>query len=88
MDPGFQAVCREALLLALLVSAPPLLAGFAVGLVTGVLQVATQIQEPAVGVMPRLAAVLGSLLLAGPWIAAQLLRFTTVALDLAVRSGP
>jgi flagellar biosynthesis protein FliQ len=88
MDAGILAVCREALLLALLVSAPPLLAGFAVGLLTGVLQAATQVQEPAVGVVPRLAAVLGALLLAAPWIAAQVLRFAAAALDLAVRAAP
>jgi flagellar biosynthesis protein FliQ len=82
------AVAREALVVALLASAPPLLAGLAVGLLTGILQAATQVQEPAVGVAPRLAAVLGALLLAGPWIAAQLLRFAALALDLALRAAP
>ena len=65
MDPAILHVGREALLLVLAVSAPPLLAALAVGLVTGVLQAVTQIQEPTVGVVPRLGAVFVALAVAG-----------------------
>src|SRR6266542_3979219 len=58
MDPALLHLAREALLVVLLVSAPPIGAALAVGLVTGVLQAATQIQEPSIGVVPRLVAVL------------------------------
>jgi len=88
MDAALLALGREALLLSLLLSAPPLLAALAAGLVVGVLQAATQIQEPALGVLPRTAAALGALLLAAPWMAARLLRFASAALELSLRGPP
>jgi type III secretion protein S len=88
MNPVLVTLGREALLLVLLVSAPPLLAALAVGLVTGVLQAATQVQEPTVAVVPRLAAVLGALALAGPWIGARVVRFAEACLDLLPRIAP
>jgi type III secretory pathway component EscS len=88
MDPSLVHLAREALLLALLLSAPPLGAALLVGLLTGVAQAATQVQEPSLGVVPRLAAVLGALALTAPWIGARLLRFAGDCLSLAVRIAP
>jgi type III secretory pathway component EscS len=85
VDPALLHVGREALLLALLVSVPPLGAALVVGALTGVLQAATQVQEPALGVVPRLVAVLAALALAGPWIGAHVVRFAAECLDLAAR---
>ncbi|WP_242347008.1 flagellar biosynthetic protein FliQ [Anaeromyxobacter terrae] len=85
MDPALLHVGREALLLVLAVSAPPLLAALAVGLVTGVLQAATQIQEPTVGVVPRLAAVFVALAVAAPWIGARVVQFARSCFDLLPR---
>jgi len=79
---------REALLLALVVSAPPLLAAFASGLVSGLLQAITQVQEPALGAVPRIAAVLAALLLAGPWMSGQVAAFAAEALALAAGARP
>ena len=67
---------REGLLLALLVSGPPLLASVLVGLVMGVVQGATQIHDQAVGFVPKLVAVALTLLMLGPVLGAQLVRFT------------
>ena len=88
MDPVLLHVCREALLLALLVSAPPLGAALLVGAVTGALQAATQVQEPSIGVVPRLAAVLGALAVTAPWIGARVVRFAAECLDLLPRVAP
>lgn len=88
MDPALLHLAREAILLALLLSAPPLGAAFAVGLLTGILQAATQVQEPALGVVPRLASVLLSLAFAGPWIGARLVRFASDCIALAARGAP
>lgn len=87
VDSALLALGREALLLALSVSAPPLLAALVVGLATGVLQAATQVQEPSVAVLPRVAAVIAALFLAGPWIGARLIRFAAAAWELALRSA-
>lgn len=88
VDPALLSVGREALLLVLAVSAPPLLSALAVGLVTGVLQAATQVQEPTVAVVPRLAAVLGALALAAPWIGARVVRFSAACLELVPGIAP
>ena len=88
MEPALLALVREAVLLTLLVSAPPLLAALAVGVVTGVLQAATQVQEQSVAVVPRLAAVLVALGVSGPWLAARLVRFAVHGLELLPRVSP
>ena len=88
MDPLLLHLVREVLAVVLLVSAPPIVAALAVGLVTGVLQAATQVQDPAVGVVPRLVAVLGALAVAAPWIGARVLRLAEECLALAGRLGP
>ncbi len=88
MDPALLHLAREALVVALVVSAPPLGAALAVGAVTGVLQAATQVQEQTLGVVPRIAAALGALAVAAPWIGARTARFAAECLDLVVRSAP
>jgi type III secretory pathway component EscS len=88
MDPALLHVTREALVVALLVSAPPLAAALAVGAATGVLQAATQVQEPTIGVVPRLVAVAVALAVAAPWIGARVARFAAECLELAQRVAP
>jgi type III secretory pathway component EscS len=82
------ALVREAVALALVVSAPPLAAAMIVGLCTGVLQAATQIQEQSAAVAVRLAAVLAALGWAGPWIGARVARFAAACLARAAGVGP
>ena len=88
MDATLLHLVREALLVVLLVSAPPIGAALVVGVATGALQAATQIQEPTIGVVPRLVAVLGALAVAAPWIGARVLRLAEECLALAGRLGP
>ena len=88
MDPALLHVAREALVVALLVSAPPLAAALVVGATAGVLQAATQVQEPTIGVVPRLVAVLLALAVAAPWIGTRVVRLTVECLELAVRVAP
>jgi type III secretory pathway component EscS len=79
---------REALLLALLVSVPPLGAALLVGLLTGLFQAATQLQEHAIGAVPRIIAVTTALLVCAPWIGARLVRFSAEVLALAAGGVP
>jgi type III secretory pathway component EscS len=88
VDPALLHLTREALLLALLLSAPPLGAALLVGLLTGVAQAATQVQEQSLGVVPRLAAVLVALAISGPWIGARMVRFAGECLGLVTRIAP
>jgi flagellar biosynthetic protein FliQ len=67
---------REGLLLAILVSAPPLLASLLVGFIVGVIQAATQIQDQTLAFVPKLLVVALTLMAMGPVLGAQLVRFT------------
>ncbi|AKF83123.1 flagellar biosynthetic protein FliQ [Myxococcus fulvus] len=73
---------REALLLMVLASLPPVGASLLVGFLSGLFQATTQLQESTLSVVPKLCAAVFALVLAGPWIAAQLTRFTHQLLTL------
>jgi len=59
---------QQALLTALMVSAPLLLAALAIGLVVSVFQAMTQINEMTLSFIPKLIAVFAMAALAGPWM--------------------
>jgi type III secretion protein S len=88
MDPTLLALGREALLLVLWLSVPPLSASLVVGLATGVVQAATQVQEQTLSAVPRIAAAFAALAVSGPWIGAQVVRFASSCLDLVPRVAP
>lgn len=67
---------REALLLMVLASLPPIGASLLVGFLSSLFQATTQLQESTLAVVPKLVAAVLALVLAGPWIAGQLTRFT------------
>ena len=72
MTQSLLALMREGLLLALLLAAPLLVAALVAGVITGLVGAFTQIQDPAVGLVPRVAAVGVALVLFTPSIARQL----------------
>ncbi|MCY1042442.1 flagellar biosynthetic protein FliQ [Corallococcus sp. bb12-1] len=73
---------REALLLMVLASLPPIGASMLVGFLMSLFQATTQLQESTLSVVPKLCAAVLSLVLAGPWIAGQLTLFTRQLLTL------
>ncbi len=68
-------LARHALVTTLIVSAPILIAGMAVGLVMGLLQAVTQIQEQAVAFVPKLVAMLVVLSISMPWLVTQMVDY-------------
>lgn len=76
MEDFILQIAREGLLLVLIASGPPLVASMGTGLVVAVMQATTQIQEQTLTFVPKLVAVFLSLMIAGPWIGTQLVRFT------------
>ena len=73
MSPGVLLdAAREALLLALVVSLPIVAAAALVGLTVAAFQAATQMQDPTVGHLPRLLAVVATLVVIGPWMGRQI----------------
>jgi flagellar biosynthesis protein FliQ len=67
---------QQALQLALLLAAPLLLTSLAVGLLVGVFQAATQINEMTLSFIPKVLAMAAVLMLAGPWMLQLLTEFT------------
>ena len=66
---------EQAFWLAIGLSAVPLLSSLVVGLISSVLQAATQIQEQTLSFVPKLTAVAAVLWLCGPWGARRLAEF-------------
>jgi flagellar biosynthetic protein FliQ len=61
----------------LCVAGPPLLAGLVVGLIIGLFQSVTQIQEFTLTFVPKMLAVFACLFLLMPWMSEKLITFTT-----------
>jgi len=69
-------VAREGILTTLMVAAPVLGTGLAVGLLVSIFQATTQIQEQTLAFVPKIAAVLLAILLFGAWIIRVITNFT------------
>jgi flagellar biosynthesis protein FliQ len=87
VTPELVALVREGLLLALLVAAPLLAAALLAGVITSLLGAFTQIQDPAVSLVPRVAAVGVALVLFAPSIGHQLEVFVGRVWPLVVAVG-
>ena len=59
---------RQAIMLALLIGAPVLLVGMAVGLRIGLLQALTQIQDQTISFVPKVVAMVLALGICLPWL--------------------
>ena len=78
-------LAREGLFLAILLSAPVVLAAMIVGLFVSIVQATTQIQEQTLSFAPKVVAVMLALAVTGPWIGAQLVRFSIALFDVIPR---
>ena len=67
---------RHTLVLALVISAPMLLIGLAVGVAISLVQAVTQIQEQTLTFLPKIAAMVGAAIFLMPWISHRLLEYT------------
>ena len=71
------ALGREAILVAMAAAGPVLLLGLVTGMVISIVQAVTQIQEPTLTFIPKIAASGFAILFFGPFILAVLADFTT-----------
>ncbi|EAR20661.1 flagellar biosynthesis protein FliQ [Nitrococcus mobilis] len=67
---------KQALTVAVLIAAPILLSALAAGLIIGMFQAATQINEQTMSFVPKLAVLVLTLFVAAPWMLQVLLDFT------------
>jgi flagellar biosynthetic protein FliQ len=69
-------VGRDSLWVIALLAAPLLLSALGIGLLVGMIQAATQIQEMTLTFIPKLIVLALALLIAGPWMLGVLTDFT------------
>jgi flagellar biosynthetic protein FliQ len=67
---------REALEMTLMLAAPLLLTALAVGLIVGIFQAATSINEMTLSFIPKLLAMAAVLAITGPWMIRNLVEYT------------
>ncbi len=67
---------KEALIIILAVSAPPLLTAFIIGFIISIFQATTQIQEQTISYIPKTLGIFLVLILLMPWLLDQITRFS------------
>ncbi len=74
-------LAQQALSIALLVAAPMLGCGLLVGVIVGILQAATQIQEMTLTFVPKIIAAVAALVIFGPWMLNLMIQFSQNLLE-------
>jgi len=69
-------LASQTLWMTILIAAPLLLSALAVGLLVGMFQAATQINEMTLSFIPKLAVLVVALLVFGPWMLSNIVSFT------------
>ena len=72
---------QRALELTMLLAAPLLLVALAVGLLVGIFQAATQINEMTLSFIPKLLGIGVALMVAGPWMLKELINYTRTLIE-------
>jgi flagellar biosynthetic protein FliQ len=74
-------IAQRALEMTLLLAAPMLLVALLVGLLVGVFQAATQINEMTLSFIPKLLGMATALVVAGPWMLKELVSYTHTLIE-------
>lgn len=80
-------IMQSGVLQVLIISAPVLIIGVAVGLVISIFQATTSIQEQTLTFVPKIAAILGSLAFFGPWMISSMREYTINLFSLISQMG-
>jgi flagellar biosynthetic protein FliQ len=72
---------QHALEMTMLLAAPLLLVALAIGLLVGVFQAATQINEMTLSFIPKLVGMSVALVVAGPWMLKELVGYTRALIE-------
>lgn len=86
-EPELIDIARETVFTMLLVAAPPLLTGLAVGLAVSILQTVTQIQEMTLTFVPKVILIFASLVVFLPFMLSTMTDFWKMVLDRVVAGG-
>ena len=74
-------LCRTTLIAAVILAAPLLLAGMAAGLIVGLLQALTQIQDQTVSFVPKVMAMAAVMVACLPWLMSRMVEFTRTVFE-------
>lgn len=78
MDTGVvMDIASNAMITAIMVAAPVLLVSIVVGLAVSIFQATTHIQEQTLTFVPKVLAIVGVLILFGPWMITVLTTYIT-----------
>lgn len=76
MNLGFAVqIIRSGIFHILIVASPALVTGLVVGLIVSIVQATTSIQEQTLTFVPKIAAILLSIFVMGPWMIRVLVQF-------------
>ncbi len=82
MDAGTAVdLCRATLMSAVIIAAPVLLVGMAAGLLVGLMQALTQVQDQTVAFVPKILAMAAVLVVCLPWLLTRMVEFTRVVFE-------
>ena len=70
------SLIREALFIAIKISAPILITALIVGLILGIIQTTTSIQEPTIAFVPRLIAIFIVIIIFASWMVRTMTDYT------------
>ncbi len=70
------SIGQQALLVTVYIAAPMLISALVVGLLVGMIQAATQVNEMTLSFIPKLLVLVAALYFTGPWILATMIDYT------------
>jgi flagellar biosynthesis protein FliQ len=73
---AIMTIGQRALEITMLLAAPLLIAALVIGLLVGVFQAATQINEMTLSFIPKLLGMAATLVIAGPWMLKVIIGYT------------
>ena len=78
---------QRGLLVALMVAGPLLIFGLVAGLLIGILQAVTQVQEMTLTFIPKIVAIVAAMFIFGQWMMLTLIRFSREIFDLLAKAA-
>lgn len=75
------SIGQRALEMTLMLAAPMLLVGLVIGILVGIFQAATQINEMTLSFIPKLLGIAATLVLVGPWMLKQFIGYTRMLIE-------
>jgi flagellar biosynthetic protein FliQ len=81
------AALRDTMIVVLKLGGPVLLAALAVGVIMSLVQAVTQINEATLAFVPKVAVIVATLALAGPFMLSTLTDYTQLLIDRMIATG-